>query len=85
MSTAANPANAGEALGMLESAMGYLADLDPAGLSAEVMAECLRGLERADAVGPPPGDGCWPGSMRPAAPWATGSGPAAPGCCTRPG
>jgi Domain of unknown function (DUF222) len=51
MCTLAGPRNAGEALGMLESAMGYLADLDPAGLPAEVMAECLRGLERTDAVG----------------------------------
>jgi hypothetical protein len=31
--------------------MGFLADLDVAGLPAEVMAGCLRGLEQADAVG----------------------------------
>jgi hypothetical protein len=51
MSAVTVPANAGEALRMLESAMGYLADLDVAGLPAEVVAECLRGMERVDAVG----------------------------------
>ncbi|HYB15508.1 MAG TPA: hypothetical protein VEF71_08555, partial [Streptosporangiaceae bacterium] len=44
------PGNAGEALGMLESAMGFLADLDAADMPAEALGECLRGLERADAV-----------------------------------
>ncbi len=51
MSTATVPASASEALGMLESAMGFLADLDAADMSAEVVAECLQGMERADAVG----------------------------------
>jgi hypothetical protein len=50
MSSVMVPANASEALGMLESAMGFLADLDVAGMPAEAVAECLRGLERADAI-----------------------------------
>jgi hypothetical protein len=45
------PASAGEALGQLEFLLGYLADLDAAEMPAEAVAECLRGLERADAVG----------------------------------
>jgi Domain of unknown function (DUF222) len=51
MSTVMVPASAGEALGMLESALGFLADADAAGMPAGALAECLRGLERADAVG----------------------------------
>ena len=50
MCTITVPANAGEALGMLESAMRFLADLDAAEMPAEAIAECLRGLEQADAV-----------------------------------
>jgi len=44
------PGNAREALGMLESLLGYLADLDAADMPTEALAECLRGLERADAI-----------------------------------
>lgn len=44
------PASAAEALGMLESAMGFLAGTDAVQMPAEALAECLRGLERADAV-----------------------------------
>jgi Domain of unknown function (DUF222) len=51
MSTVIVPASASEALGMLESAMGFLAGLDAADMPAEALAECLRGLEHADAVG----------------------------------
>jgi Domain of unknown function (DUF222) len=51
MSTVMVPGTADEALGMLDSAMGFLADLDAADMPAEALAECLRGLERADAVG----------------------------------
>jgi hypothetical protein len=43
------PANTAEALGMLESAAGFLADIDAAGMPAEAIAECLLGMERADA------------------------------------
>jgi uncharacterized protein DUF222 len=50
MSSVMVPANAGEALGMLECAAGFLADLDAAGMPAEAVSECLRGMERADAV-----------------------------------
>ena len=50
MSTVTVPANAGEALGMLACAAGYLADLDAAQMPAAALAGCLRGLERADAV-----------------------------------
>ena len=50
MSTVMVPANAGEALGMLESAAGFLAGLNAADMPAEAIAECLRGMERADAV-----------------------------------
>ena len=35
---------------MLESAMGFLAHADAAQMPAEALAECLRGLERTDAV-----------------------------------
>ncbi len=44
------PSNAAEALGMLESAMGFLAGANAAQMPAEAIAQCLRGLERADAV-----------------------------------
>ena len=50
MSTVAVPASAAEALEMLESAMEFLADADAAGMPAEALANCLRGLERADAI-----------------------------------
>jgi len=52
------PASAGEALGMLASAvklqraaLGFLAEMDAADMPAAVAAECLQGLEQADAVG----------------------------------
>jgi Domain of unknown function (DUF222) len=44
------PASGAEALGMLESAVGFLADADWAQVPAGAVAECLRGLEEADAV-----------------------------------
>jgi len=50
MSTVAVPASAAEALEMLESAMEFLADADAADMTAEALADCLRGLERADAI-----------------------------------
>jgi hypothetical protein len=49
--TAAAPASAGEALGMLASALGYLATADATQMGAEVQAQCLKGLEQATAVG----------------------------------
>jgi Domain of unknown function (DUF222) len=52
MSTAAvaPPASTSEALAMLTSAMRYLAAADATQLTASEQAECLAGLERADAV-----------------------------------
>jgi hypothetical protein len=44
------PASPGEALAMLESAMGYLAAADPAAMGADAQAQALRGLERLDAI-----------------------------------
>jgi hypothetical protein len=51
------PASAGEALGMLASALrmqqvalGFLADLDTPGMPVAALAECLQSLERTDAV-----------------------------------
>jgi Domain of unknown function (DUF222) len=51
MCTAAVPASAGEALGLVEALLGSLAGEDPAELPAEVVAGRLRALERADAIG----------------------------------
>jgi hypothetical protein len=44
-------ASAKEALGMLESAMSYLSAADATAMAAEVQAQCLMALERADAMG----------------------------------
>ena len=43
-------ASVGEAIEMARAALGYLAAADAAQLAAETQAECLRGLERTDAV-----------------------------------
>ncbi len=51
MTVAVPPASASEALGMLTSAMSYLATADATQMAAEVQAACLRGLEQATAVG----------------------------------
>jgi hypothetical protein len=48
--TAAPPASAAEALEMLTSAMSYLAAADPTQMSTQTQAQCLAGLERADAI-----------------------------------
>jgi hypothetical protein len=47
---AARFGNASEAIGVLESAVGYLADADHADLPAAVQAEILTAMERVDAV-----------------------------------
>jgi hypothetical protein len=44
------PADADQALDMLECALGFLADADATQLSAQTLAGCLRALERADAI-----------------------------------
>ena len=51
MSDVMSPTSAGEALGMLTSAMGYLASADATAMAAEEQARCLRVLERATAIG----------------------------------
>ena len=49
--TAATPAGARQALAMVRAGLAYLAAADPAQMPGEVQAECLHGLEEADAVG----------------------------------
>jgi Domain of unknown function (DUF222) len=43
-------ASVGEAMDMARAALGYLAAADATQLAAETQAECLRGLERTDAI-----------------------------------
>src|SRR2546430_1795885 len=43
-------ASVGEAMEVARAALGYLAAADAAALPAETQAQCLRGLERTDAV-----------------------------------
>ncbi len=50
MCTGTAPANAAEALRMMETGAEYLADLDAADLPAAALAEGLAGMERVDAV-----------------------------------
>ena len=45
------PASAAQALGMLQSAMGYLAAADATAMAAETQAHCLRVLEQVSSVG----------------------------------
>jgi hypothetical protein len=44
------PASVSEAMEMVQAGLSYLAAADAAQLADEAQAECLRGLERADAV-----------------------------------
>ena len=50
MSAALAFASVGEAMDMARAALGYLAAVDATQLAAETQAECLRGLERTDAI-----------------------------------
>jgi len=50
MSTAPAFASVTEAIDTARAALGYLAAADPAALPAATQAECLRGLERTDAI-----------------------------------
>ena len=50
MGTAPAFATAGEAIEAARAALGYLAAADAVALPAESQAECLRGLERTEAV-----------------------------------
>jgi hypothetical protein len=43
-------ASVAEAIDMARAALSYLAAADAAQLPAEAQAECLRGLERTDAI-----------------------------------
>ena len=45
------PASAAQALGMLQSAMGYLAAADATAMAADTQARCLRVLEQVSSVG----------------------------------
>ena len=45
------PASAAQALGMLQSAMGYLAAADATAMAAETQAHCLRVLEQVSSIG----------------------------------
>jgi hypothetical protein len=51
MSTVTGPANMAEALAMLGSSLGFLANLDMAGMPCEALGGLLQALEGADAIG----------------------------------
>ena len=51
MGSVASPGSAREALGMLRSAMGYLAAADATAMAAETQAQCLRMLEQVNSMG----------------------------------
>ena len=51
MNRAVPPASAKEALGMLRSAMGYLAAADATAMAAETQAQCLQALEQINSMG----------------------------------
>ena len=51
MTSAAPPGSAAEALGMLKSAMGYLAAADVTAMATETQAQCLQILEQAHSMG----------------------------------
>jgi len=51
MCTAPVPSSVSEALAMLKSSVGYLADVDATELPVAALTECVRGLVQADSVG----------------------------------
>ena len=51
MSQAVPPGSAAEALGMLRSAMGYLAEADATAMAAQTQARCLQVLEQVSSMG----------------------------------
>ena len=51
MTSVASPGSAKEALGMLRSAMGYLAAADATAMAAETQAQCLQALEQVNSMG----------------------------------
>jgi hypothetical protein len=50
VSTVPVPASTSEAVDMVLAGLGYLAAADPTALAAQAQAECLQGLEQADAI-----------------------------------
>ena len=51
MNSVTSPSSLPEALGMLQSAMGYLAAADATAMAAETQAQCLQALEQANSMG----------------------------------
>ena len=51
MNSVTAPSNVKEALGMLKSAMSYLAAADATAMAAETQAQCLQALEEANSMG----------------------------------
>ena len=51
MSSVTAPSSVKEALGMLQSAMSYLAAADATAMAAETQAQCLQALEQANSMG----------------------------------
>ena len=51
MTSAVPPGSAAEALGMLKSAMGYLATADATAMAADTQAQCLHALEQVNSMG----------------------------------
>jgi hypothetical protein len=51
ISNGPSPLSTSEALGMLRTAMGYLAAADAAAMAAETQAQCLHALEQVNAMG----------------------------------
>ena len=51
MTSAVPPGSAAEALGMLKSAMGYLAAADATAMAAQTQAQCLQALEQVNSMG----------------------------------
>ena len=50
MATTPAPASTAEAMDMVLAGLSYLAAADPTALATQAQAECLQGLERADAI-----------------------------------
>ena len=51
MGGAVPPSSAGEALGMLKAAMGYLSAADATAMAAETQVQCLQALEQVNSMG----------------------------------
>ena len=62
VSSVASPVSTSEALGMLESAMGYLSAADATAMAERDQARCLVALERVTAMGTAARPRSWPRS-----------------------